>query len=415
MRSLIKKSLFASVLLCSSVLLSAQSITNSAYNVFGIGTLEQPGLVSYEGMGYAAIGSRAGDLVNLKNPAALNSIRGFTQIFDVGIALSGLSQEVNDETVTSSFGGLHDLNYWFRASPKTALSLGISKFSDANYDILDSQSGSSAVGRSDSRHLGEGGSSQLYVAGAYSLSPNLHVGLKSNFLFGSLLSDEVVTLFDPRAELEIESKRSFVTANLEAGLQYQFLLSSKTKMVLGSTFRTGGFTSLREDRLIVSDAGTSVDSLRSDGNTSEIYLPRKLGFGVGLESQSWMINLDYEFENWGDNEDQDSFSYQDRFTASMGLQFVNDRFSEKLINRVAFRMGAGVHSNYVEVENQEYLSSYYTFGLGVPLNRGAASVNLSYQHYTNGTLNSSLIRESANTFSISVSIRDFWFRKRAFD
>ena len=198
-------------LLSSQVLFAAaQSTTNSAYNVFGIGTLEQQGVVQYESMGYSAIGSRSLDVVNLENPAALNSIRGFTQIFDVGITYSRLLQNTNEEQVRSSFGGLHDLNYWFRANARTAFAFGVSKFSDGGFDILDSESGGNAIGRSDSRHVGEGGSSQLYLAGSYGISRNLHVGLKSNFLFGGFNKDEVISIFDPRARVEVASDRGFV-------------------------------------------------------------------------------------------------------------------------------------------------------------------------------------------------------------
>ncbi len=414
MKSLIKGQAITFLFLCSFIFVKAQSISNSAYNVFGIGTLEQQGLVQYESMGNAAIGSRPHNIVNLKNPAALNAIQGFTQIFDVGVTYSGLRQNANEETFQSSFGGLHDLNYWFRANSRTAFSFGVSKFSDATYDILDSQSGSNAIGRSDSRHIGEGGSSQVYLASAYSLSPNLHFGLKSNFLFGGFQENETVTIFDPSAQLDIVSERSFVTATLEAGIQYQFLVSKFTRLVLGSTFRTGSSVDFDEDVQIISNAGTSIDSLSSD-TQSELYLPRKIGVGLGLESRSWMVNIDYEAENWGENVNNEVLEYNNRFVSSFGVQFTRDPFSDKLLNRVAFRAGAGVHSNYLDIDGQSFLGRFYSAGIGIPINRGAASINLAYQHYAHGTLESNLIQENTNTFSINVSIRDVWFRKRAFD
>ena len=414
MKSSISRGIVLTLLVSSHFVCQSQSVSNSAYNVFGIGTLDQQGLVAYEAMAYAGIGSRTADLVNLKNPAALNAIQGFTQQFDVGISYSGLSQQSNEASSSSTFGGLHDLNYWFRVSPRTALTLGVAKLSDTNYDILDSQSGGNALGRSDSRYLGEGGSSQFYVAGGYSLTPNLHLGLRSNVVFGSFTSDELVSIFDPGASLEIKTERGFVSANFEAGLQYQFLLSENAKMVIGGTYKTGRNAAMNEEVVIISDSGNQVDSL-SSSEASEIYLPRRVGLGLGFESKSLMVNMDYEFENWGANDNPVSFQYKDRFIASFGAQYIRDRFSPNLLNRVAFRLGGGVHSNYIELDNREFLSQYYSLGLGVPLSRGAAAINLTYQFYSTGTLSSDLIKENANTISVSVSIKDFWFRKRAFD
>ena len=414
MRSLTKRAAITSLYVVCFSYGHSQSITNSAYNVFGIGTLEQAGLVSYEAMGYASLGARPTDIVNVKNPAALNSIRGFTQIVDFGITYSNLSQRANDDSFSSSFGGLHDLNYWFRANSKTAFSVGIAKFSEASYDILDSRSGSDVTGRSDSRHLGEGGSSEVYLAGSYAVLKNLHFGLKTRFLFSSQHRDELLSVTDPTINLEIENEQRFTKTMLEAGLQYEYRFGENKGVVLGSTFRTGGNASVAQEERIIGNSGNSIDTLSSEDDY-RIYLPQKIGVGLGLTLKSWSFNFDYEFENWGLNESQDGFEYRDRFITSFGAQYVRNSYSEKLIERIAFRFGGGMHSNYVVVEKEDYLSQYYSFGLGVPIRKGAAALNLSYQFYATGTSSFNLIEERASTFSFSITIRDVWFRKRAFD
>ncbi len=413
MKSLIKKLLTYVLLLIVVHFSRSQAIGNSAYNVFGIGTLEQPGLVGFESMGHTGIGARPVDMVNIKNPAALNSMVGFTQAFDVGVSFSSLSQKSNGSSFTSSFGGLHDLNYWFRVNPKTALSLGVSKYSESSFDILDSQSGTSENGRSDSRHLGEGGSSQFYLAGGYQLLPKLNIGLQSHFLFGSLQKDEISSLSNLDTNLQIEGTKSFVKTLLKAGLQYDMLLGASSKLTLGSTFRTGGTTTMSEEEIIIGSSTTisSTDSLFNDDD-SELYLPKQLGFGIGFQSKSWNLNLDYEFENWGANESQTNFQYQDRFIGSFGLQYIKNRFSENIVERLAFRLGGGLHSSYITVDDVDFLSQYYTVGVGIPINRGAAALSLSYQFYQTGTNALNLIQENTNTFSFSFSIRDIWFRKR---
>ena len=101
-------------------------------------------------------------------------------------------------------------------------------------------------------------------------------------------------------------------------------------------------------------------------------------------------------------------------TPLFGAQYVKDRQSDKLINRTAFRFGGGIHSNYISVDQEHYLSQYYSLGLGIPARRGTAAINLSYQYYRSGTSEGNLIRESTNTLSLSISFKDIWFRKKAF-
>lgn len=414
MKNLIKYGLLASMMTLV-VSLSGQSISNSAYNVFGLGSLEQTGLISFEGMGYAAIGARPDELVNIKNPAALNSIngRGFTQIFDVGISFSHLYQQSGNETAGGTFGGLHDLNYWFKTHQKWAWSVGLSRFSDASYDIIDTPSGALANEESIVEHLGNGGSTQVYFAGAYSLFPSLHLGAKTGFLFGGLQSDESLFLAQPGTSLLIEKDRSFLTSFVELGLQFEQSLGASSKLVLGGTYRPGNTVTMKQDEVIIGDTGPSNDSLFAE-SSDNLFIPRKVGVGLGFQLKSWDFNLDYEYENWGKNEEQDRFEYQDRFITSFGAQFVKDKRSEKLIERTAFRIGGGLHSNYVAAGGEDYLSQYYTMGIGLPARRGTAAVNLSYQYYRSGTSDFGLIRESTNTISVNITFKDIWFRKKAF-
>ncbi|MEM9328116.1 MAG: hypothetical protein AAGA85_20785 [Bacteroidota bacterium] len=389
--------------------LRAQSIGHSAYNAFGLGTLEQVGLVPYEHMGYAAIGSRIDDVVNLENPAGLTSIRGFTHSFDFGLSFSQLTQESPSDISTGTFGGLHDLNVWFRLNQKTAISVGLSKYSDATFDILDR-----STDGSESRLVGDGGSSQAFLAAGYSLLPNLHLGVQGSLLFGSLQREEFLTISDPSAALQVTTTESFVKPLLKLGLQNEYKLGSKARVVLGATYEAGGSTQVSIDEVITSSVSLGRDSLFSE-DFSTLQLPQKIGFGIGIAMKSWNINLDYELEDWATNEDRSRFSFQDRWLASGGIQYRKDRFSSRMIERVAFRMGGGVHSNYVAADNESYLNPYFSLGMGIPLLKGAASINVGYQYHTSGTTADNLIMENAHTFSFSLTIRDIWFGKRIYN
>ena len=408
MRSLINPLRVIFVLASSYVY--SQSVSNSAYNVYGIGTLDQQGLTAFSSMGYSGIATRPEEVVNIENPAALTSISGYNQIFDAGLFFSSLQQTSGEGSFSGTSGGLNDLNYWFRTSEKSAFSFGFTRFSEGSYDITDRQSGVSTIGLSDSRHLGEGGSTTAYVAAGFNPLKNLNVGVRANFLFSSQQSSEFLNIGDLNTELRIENSSRFTKAMLDFGAQYSLALSGTT-LTLGAIFRPGANTSVREESLIVGSGVTS-DSIASEANSS-LYLPQKTGFGIGIKRKSFELAAEYEWENWGSNEEQDGFSYKDRFTASIGGQYQKNRFSNKYADRLSLRFGAGISSNYLTVDRTNYLNRFISVGVGAPIGR-TGLLNIGYEYYQQGTTESDLILENSSTLSVGISFRGVWFRKRVY-
>lgn len=389
----------------------SQSLPGSAYNVFGIGSLEQTGLVSYEGMGYAGIGSRSTESVNIKNPAALTSVAYHNQIFDAGFSYSTLNQQTSNTSFNGASGSIQGLNYWFRLNQKAAASVGLSKYSDATFDITDAQA-VDAIINSDSRHFGDGGSSQFHISSGYTPFKNLSIGAKANFIFGSVNHTETTYIEDLTANINSERITSFANATLEFGLQYEWLLKDNASITFGGTYRHGTNTALNEEVNIISE-GFSSDTLTSSGNGT-LYFPRKSGIGLGLKLKSWQLSVDYEYENWGENGEEEDFSYRDRHMFAFGGEYRKDRLSDNYLDRVYYRFGAGFQSNYIEVNGYQGMLQYYSLGLGFPMRNGSM-INLSYQYIRSGTTDRNLILQQTNKLTLGVSFKDIWFIRSAYN
>lgn len=407
MKNLIKAT-FLSFFLLLHYAGSAQSISGSAYNIFGIGTLNQTGLLQFQSLGGSGIGARSDENVNLKNPASLNAIVGHNQIFDIGVSFSSLSQKSLERSFSTTYGGLNGLNYWVRAGDNLAFAFGASKFSDASFDIIDSKLNSS-LGSFDARYIGTGGISQLYFAAGFKISKSLSLGARFNLLSGSQSLTEITHLSQLNFDVTVNEEQNFVKAILDLGVQYDLPIGQNKKLVLGAIYRPKSPINYLHEKTLTNYS----DSLIAESSSSS-YVPEKLGVGIGFSLPKWQFNIDYEFENWGINQAEQTYSYTDRSLFSVGIEYQKERFSSSYLDRVAFRFGAGIQSNYTVVDQTNYWNQTWSAGLGLPFNRGSL-INIGYQYQKMGTQTNNLVLENSHTFSLSFSIKDIWFRKGAYD
>ncbi len=401
---------FVLLILCGCTSLYSQSISGSAYNIFGVGSLDQFGLLPYQSMGNAGIGSIPEEIVNLKNPASLNSIKGPNQLFDIGISYSSLDQKSLNETFNTTHGGINGINYWFKANDKLALTFGISRFSDATYDIIDSQFGSTELEIYNARFIGEGGLSNLYIAAGYQLTENLGLGLRTSVLSGSQSVSEYLTLDQVGAAITILEDQNFVKAIPDFGVQYQLNVGSNKSIVLGGTYRPRSLVNYKDETIIIN---ANRDSLFTESDRP-YHIPERIGVGIGFKLPNWEFNVDLESEYWSVNSREDNYQYKDRTLVSFGTSYQKNRLSREYLDRIAIRAGVSFQSNYIIVNETNYWNQAYSFGIGLPFNR-RGMIHLGYQHEIIGTDLNKLVKETSHTFSLSFTLMDVWFRHGAYN
>lgn len=398
---------FVSILLPLGVL--SQSYLGSAYNVYGLGTLQAPTLSAFSGLGNTAIGVRSPVNVNITNPAATNSIQGYSHQFDIDGYFSVLKQTDKDSEGTSYLGGLQGLNYWFRTSEKNAMTVGVKSFSRTNYSATNEGNYSPDIGTYSVLYQGTGGVSQFYAGFGHELFKSLNLGVKYNFIFGNLNDTQTVygnTYLDSTVvNLSEYVRKSY----LEFGAQYELKPKWLTfgKIVLGATYRPATYISTRISELIIYNS----DSLATEDEGS-LVLPESFGYGLSFSWKRMMLAADMKLTRWNEVRDVSTIErYVDQQSYSLGFEILPKYNSQRYFDRVDYRFGVSLSNYYLKIKGTSFMESSVNVGLGLPVKYGSGVINLGYQYHMLGTTKNNLIREVTNTISIGFSIRENWFKK----
>ncbi|MEO9967995.1 MAG: hypothetical protein ABJF11_19540 [Reichenbachiella sp.] len=399
----------------------AQNGAGSVYSIFGLGEMTRTNSTASQGMGFTSIGWSSPYSVNLVNPAA-NSQTGayFNHVFDVGFYYANTTYETQSATENGSYGGLSNLSFWFKYNDRWNGTIGLSNYSNVGYNIYKSNVNSFQTGDYDIAYEGSGGLNELFFSNSYSIFKNFSVGLKLALIFGNISRTEDVT--SEQSLKRYLSENSTVIAKMDAEYSLHYRLQRESYALnFGLVYKNptnmngGTSTSISEW-----DYSNGVDV---DGNSlyfeeeseSEYTLPRRIGFGISLDTEKFLLAGDIEFNQWsqakihGYTDDlRDSWRY------AIGLELTPDRYGQQALGRISYRVGGYLQNSYLVVENQ--LSNTYglTSGLGVPLKSGSA-MNVSYHRKYNGTTSNDMILESTHEVTLNFSIRSRWFQRRKYD
>jgi hypothetical protein len=76
-----------------------------------------------------------------------------------------------------------------------------------------------------------------------------------------------------------------------------------------------------------------------------------------------------------------------------------------------YQAGLFYSNSYLQINNQQISEKGFTAGLGFNSKRNAMGVAFALEVGQRGTTTSNLIKETATSFSMTISYRDFWNTK----
>lgn len=389
----------------------AQGNTGSPYSVYGIGDLQSRGFIQTGMMGGTGIGLRPLSYVNPVNPAAYNSVgHPLTSIFDMGFNISGMSLTDRETSENLRNGGLSHLSLWFRYSPKVAGTLGLVPYSTIGYSVNSEVPliGTNAIYEVERR--GEGGLSKFYFGNSFQVTKNLSIGANFSYIFGQIDQEEDV--FDPSFTISnfVVDRSIFLhQVSFDLGVQYSVMLG-ENKLTLGGTY---------EKRTALSESADAVyrdytDTIpRFDSEVDDYVIPAKYGVGLAYQSKAFSLAADYSYQQWSDNDFENDAALRNSARYSLGTEWTPNPESIDYLPRITFRAGAFYQSAYLNVNRKNIDNHGVSFGMSLPTSSWG-SVNIGYEYSQRGTTLNNLILEKNHQFSLGLTVKNIWFKKKRF-
>lgn len=393
----------------------SEALTSSPYSLYGLGTINQTGIASSNGMGYSGIGLKTDREINNLNPANYALISKNSFFYDLGVrAQNNTYSNADDSEAKTNF---NFSNFALAFSLMNGLGVGITMvpYSDVGYSILGIQTNIEGSNETfESNVTGSGGLSNLRINLGYGVTKKLRLGTSLSFLFGSIEEEESFVISDGAFQLNEQTNYSGV--RLGFGLHYDLT----DKITIGSTIQLptslGGYLK----RSVVKSLDGSQITVENNANSdvSDFKMPMELGFGLSATLfKSLTLNADYkrnfwdatdQTENIGEYVDQDVFAY--------GAEYLINGKSLKYIERIRYRAGFNYDNGYLALNDSKIDGYTITAGLGFPVNSYSGSlINLSYSYGAKGQIQNMLIRENYHLLTLNLSLEDIWFQKRKYD
>ncbi|MBN7812866.1 hypothetical protein J0A68_18060 [Algoriphagus sp. H41] len=386
----------------------AQRGHGSLYSYFGAGTYTYDNFGMAKRLGGVGSAVRSPYFLNQINPASQNSLEvGFTFLFEGDMSYNYQQLQTESEVLKNNFSNLNAFQFWFRASKKSAFSLGLTPVTLQDYSFSDVVTFEGMQDRYLRTYRGWGNTNKAYVNWAYELTDRISLGIRPSFVFANY-QKESTYLNATESGYITDRTGSNSGFGLEAGIQADLLATPKYKLTWGANAQyysklTGTFNegiSTYTDRLVLYQA---------DEEASSFELPKTIRTGLAFQSGKLLIAGDVLH-----NFSTDSFEHsQASQVYALGAEFVPGYFAPELLKSMSFSLGGRMDTGSWLFDGQSVKSYALTTGVGLPLNR-STRVNLGYQYQKTGEIQV-LAAEGLHTITLQFSFGDRWFQRYKFE
>jgi hypothetical protein len=395
----------------------AQEGTTSPYSFYGIGALKFRGTAENRAMGGINVYSDSIHL-SIQNPAGVAGLRLVN--FTVGGSHKINTQKTVDESQKAT---TTTLDYLAVGIPmgKFGASFGVIPFTSVGYKLL------SENDNSTTEFTGSGGLNKVFFTLAYQITPELSVGLDTNYNFGNI---ENVAYFEQDGlqygtrELNRSDLSGF---SFNLGASYKKMVTDYLELSTSLTytpetdFSSENFRQLSSILVLPSGTQTAIDVRDIDVENTDFTFPSQLTLGAGIgKPKNWFVGAEFgtqktsNFTNRTFEVEDLEFTDANKFRLG-GFYIPNYNSFGNYWKRVVYRAGIRYEETGISLRGQEINEFGISFGVGLPVGRLFSNVNLGFEIGRRGTTDFGLIQENFfNTF-LSLSLNDKWFEKRYYD
>lgn len=324
---------------------------------------------------------------------------------------------------------LSNISIAFPISRKVKFGMNFQPYSSKTYNILTSGTLQDDAAVTEAHHFhGEGTLNTVQAAVSYQVSPEIGIGLRSNFYFGKLYDIEEVYLTGAELISGYSNSYRIKSFNFTLGSTYQKKLANDKKITVGATYTFGNTGSMKNVYtnstyyyLLGETKGyeTIIDQRET---TDKKFLPQEASLGLGYgKDTKWFFGTQVDFKK-GENFNflGQTLSYQDSYRYSVGgwiLPNFNDFRS--YFSRVIYRYGAYYEKGNLKINGSSINKFAVTAGVTLPFQKSQInrmnSIDLGVELGKRGTLDNNLIRQNFINLRIGINFADKWFAKRLYN
>lgn len=436
-----KKYLLSLSLMAFSLIIFAQSGTNSPYSMYGLGVISDQSNGAGRGMNGVGLAFREGNQINYLNPASYSSVDSLTFIFDIGMSLQNTNFKAGNSKVNAKNANFEYAIAGFRALRHFGMAFGILPYTNIGYDFSskgDTIKDYTMYPNTEERTMltntysGSGGLHQIFIGGGWEITKGLSVGANVSYLWGTLDRGVTNTYSDSYIRASIKAYNQDVSSyKLDFGAQYYKNINKNDVLTVGVTYSPGHKLGSNAELLTISvNSGSAIADTTLSKAAGGYSIPTQFGLGFGYaHGKKWRAGLDYTLQKWGSieaipykmNRAPNSIvgytnSYTDRHKINFGGEYCKNVNSRRFSERIRWRAGASYTTPYLKINGKDGPKEIsVSAGAGIPIinaynNRSILNVGLQWTNQSG-----SFITENTIRLNIGLTFNERWFAKWKFE
>ncbi|WP_163711899.1 hypothetical protein [Mangrovibacterium lignilyticum] len=394
----------------------AQNNTRSPYSMYGLGELRSQLNPVNTGMGGAGFGLSSKTFINTLNPASYQGIDSLSFVFDTGIEGKYTTFKSQGKSASLQDANFSYLALGWRINSFIAAGFGLNPFSSAGYEINTTAEVEGTQSEYPLNIIGSGDISRAYGAISIAPIPNLSIGIKTSFLFGSLKQTQYHNLsVIGSTSVYNETTDYFHNFYFEFGAQYALKIQ-KYSVTIGAIYNPGQALVTKRDQTSYNSSGVVFDS--SSDSQKDFKIPEEIGVGFVVDNnKNLLYALDAGMQKWSDySYDLSGVKLKNNPYIRTGLQFTpSTNFLASFFSKVNYRLGFNYSKSYLDLRGIQLEEVAGSFGLGLPIRNGKSKIDVSFEAGTKGTTSKRLIQENFVRLRVGFSMHDLWFQQRKFN
>ncbi|WP_423820512.1 hypothetical protein V5739_09725 [Salinimicrobium sp. TIG7-5_MAKvit] len=405
---------FFSIIYSAALYPQSNTLSNSPYSLYGLGTTNQLSTGKTNALGKAGIALPSTTFINSLNPASYGAIPLNSFFYDIGLKYEINEMQETGAEGSATNGNFSNLAFAFPINKRSGVGISLLPYTNVGYTISGVQTEIEGSNENFYSYItGSGGLNEIKLNYGLSISERFRIGASGSYLFGKISENEVDYINSNI--LEFTEANRYNGFRVALGLQYD----ASEKISFGSTIKLPTSLSGTQEQTmdLYLDGTTLVESSEAEDDIDAFSLPLEVGLGLNARlRKNLSLNLDYTKELWTSTNQEDGLgSYVDQDVVGLGMEFSTNGSPLSYANRIQYRAGLNYSSGNLEISGEKISDYGVSIGLGLPVQQDRNSMfNLMYSYGKKGQVSNGLIQENYHQFSLNISLEDIWFLKSKF-